>query len=387
MSSSLKGTKKMTDKQKGNPEDIEESGKTMAFDPQRPKTPDKTEMTLTRSSLYPVRNKKPAFLRNPVVVAAISLAVLIVLVFSLLFFLSGCVVVSKLPPEEPVEAPEKEDAVWRVNGTAEAAAVPVGNLHSDYAIIVELDSMEAVAGKYMHNKMYPASMTKIMTFIVAYENISDHSKLLELTKAIKSQYPEGSRKGIDIGDLLTVEQCLYAMILESDTDAVLMLCHELGGEDAFVKLMNEKVKELGLVSTHFTNATGLHSDDHYTTACEMAEIMAYAMQIPMFKSAACSAEYVTYLKYYKNGVLADYRMTFFNTTLRNRFEGNSVSVSLSAGGKVIGGKTGFTDEAEYCQAAVATDSNGKVYIAVLAHADRPEKSAKDTRYLFNTYID
>ncbi len=365
----------MTDKH----EDIEESGKTMAFDPQK-KTPDKTELTLTRSSLYPVRSRLPAFLRNPVVVAAISLAALIVIVFGLLFFLGGC---SEMP-EETV-APNKEDAAWRVDGLAEATAIPVGNLHSDYAILVELDSMEAVAGKYMHNKMYPASMTKIMTFIVAYENL-DHTKLLELTKDIKETYPEGSRKGIDVGDFMTVEQCLYAMILESDTDAVLMLCRELGGEDAFVGLMNEKAAALGLKSTHFTNATGLHHDEHYTTACEMAEIMAYAMQIPMFQSASCSPRYVTYLKYYKDGELTDYRMTFFNTTLRNRFQDHNVSVSLTSGGEVIGGKTGFTDEAEYCQAAVATDSEGKTYIAILAHADSSEKSAKDTRYLFNTYI-
>ncbi len=374
----------MTDK-KGNPEDIEESGKTMAFDPQK-KAPDKTEMTLTRSSLYPVRSRLPAFLRNPAVVAAISLVVLIIIVFGLLFFLGGCAELPDVPGFAETGAPDKEAAAWRVNGTAEAAAIPVGNIHSSFAIVVELDSMQAVAGKYMHNKMYPASMTKIMTFIVAYENISDHQKLLELTQDIKAKYPEGSRKGIDVGDFMTVEQCLYAMILESDTDAVLMLCRELGGEAAFAEKMNEKAQELGLKSTHFTNATGLHHDDHYTTACEMAEILAYAMQIPMFKSAACSPEYVTYLKYYKNGVLSDYRMTFFNTTLRGRFEENRVSVLLSAGGEVIGGKTGFTDEAAYCQAAIATDSDGKTYIAILAHAKTSENSAKDTRYVFNSYI-
>ncbi len=379
----------MTDKQKGNPEDIEESGKTMAFDPQKPEAPDKNEMTLTRSSLYPVRSKLPAFLRNPVVVSAIVLAALVVIVFALLFFLSGCSAVPKdtSPMGEETEAAGKADAAWRVDGSAEAIAIPVGNIHSDYAILVELDSMCAVAGKYMHNKMYPASMTKIMTFIVAYENIPDHTKLLELTKNIKNQYPEGSRKGIDVGDFLTVEQCLYAMILESDTDAVLMLCEELGGEGAFVELMNKKATEMGLKSTHFMNATGLHHSAHYTTACEMAEIMAYAMQIPMFKSAACSSEYVTYLKYYKNGALAEYRMTFFNTTLRNRFADNSVSVSLSAGGTVVGGKTGYTDEAAYCQAAIAKDSEGKLYIAILGHAGSSQKSAKDTRYVFNTYID
>ena len=181
------------------------------------------------------------------------------------------------------------------------------------------------------------------------------------------------------------------MIMESDTDAVLMLAeHVAGNETAFVTLMNEKAQEMGLVDTHFENATGLHHKNHYTTVCEMAEITAYALQYPLFKDAFCSYSYATKLKYYKNETdefLTDYKITFYNSTLRDRFENNGISIDLSGGGSILGGKTGFTDEAKNCQAALAQDQDGTLYVAILGYAAGAEKSAKDTRWLFNTYLD
>ena len=372
------------------PEDIEESGKTMLFEVSQTGDGDQTD--LTRSSLYPVRSKLPAFLRNPFVWFSVILLLLIGLVFGLLYGLGGNDTpgdTSDVPTEttEP-SSTEKEPAAWRVGGLLDVETLSAGSLHSDFTLLVNLDTMQAVAGQKIHEKMYPASMTKIMTFIVAYENIPDRAVLLEVTKAIKSQYPEASRVGIDIGDFMTAEQCLMAMILESDTDSVLMLVEKVAGnEAAFVALMNEKAQEMGLVSTHFENATGLHHKDHYSTACEMAEITAYAMQYPLFKEAFCSYSYATKLKYYKNGVLTDYNMTFYNSTLRGRLEENGVSAKLSDGGEILGGKTGFTDEAKYCQAALAKASDGTLYVAIFGHAASAEKSAKDTRWLFNHYLD
>lgn len=374
------------------PEDIEENGKTMTFDVSQTEEGDRTD--LTRSSLYPVRNKLPTFLRNPIVWFIAILLVLVALVFGLLYGLGGADEPDEpdLPddPADSTEAPpsDKEPAAWRVGGLLDVETITKGSLHSDFALLVNYDTMQAVAGQRLHDKMYPASMTKVMTFIVAYENITDPSTLLEITQQIRDQYPEASRKGIDVGDYMTAEQCLYATIMESDTDAVLMLCELVAGsESAFVTLMNEKAMEMGLVATHFENATGLHHDGHYTTACEMAEILAYAMQYPLFMDTACTYSYRTPLKYYKDGELTDYYMTFYNSTLRGRLEENGISAELSGGGKILGGKTGLTDEADYCQAAIAKSSDGTLYIAIFGHAASAEKSAKDMRWLFNTYLD
>lgn len=372
------------------PEDLEENGKTMMFDTQQAGDGERTD--LTRSSLYPVRNKLPAFLRNPVVWFSAILLVLIVVVFSLLYGLGDAETPNDTTdaPDDTTQQdpPEKEPAAWRVGGLLDVETVATGDLHSGYALLVDLDTMQAVAGKNIHEKMYPASMTKVMTFIVAYENISDLSVLLQITQEIRAQYPEASRKGIDVGDYMTAEQCLYAMIMESDTDAVLMLAeHVAGNEAAFVTLMNEKAQQMGLVDTHFANATGLHHSNHYTTACEMAEVLAYAMQYPLFYDTACTYSYRTPLKYEKDGELTDYYMTFYNSTLRGRLEDNDVSAKLSDGGEILGGKTGLTDEAQYCQAAIAKDSDGRLYIAIFGSAASAKKSAKDTRWLFNTYLD
>lgn len=285
---------------------------------------------------------------------------------------------SDLPVVEMDESP--------VKGLDTMAAIGTGAVDSDYALLCELDGLSAVAGLRATERMYPASLTKLMTFIVAYENAADHTVLIEITKELKNQYAEGSRVGIDVGDLLTVEQMLYALLLESDTDAALGLAlHVAGSEQAFVALMNQKAQEMGLKNTHFANVTGLHDKDHYSTAAEMAAVLAYAVNIPLGRTILTTERYVTYLKYYKNGELTDYRMTFRNTTLVSRFADNQVSVTLPDGTAVLGGKTGFTDEADYCLATLAHTADGREYILITGHASSGENSAKDAVKLYGAY--
>lgn len=349
------------------------------------------DITLTHSSLFPVKPKGNAFFHNPLALAATLLLLLIVAVFLLISSIGDMHTDPKettaSTAEEPNTPPDVPANPLHIGGISEATHI-TSKVASDFALLAEVDSMKALAVKNANEIMYPASMTKIMTFLVAYDALSDRlDKPLTLTEEIKSQYPEGSRKGIDMGDLLTVEQCMYAMLLESDTDAVLMLVKETAGtETAFAELMNEKAKELDLVSTHFTNANGLHHSDHYTTPAEMAAIFAYALKNELFHTIITTHTYVTHLGYYKDGVYTTYRMTFFNSTLKNRFEGNKLDLELSNGVTVLGGKTGFTDEAGNCQAALAADAFGKEYIAILGHASSSKGSAVDTATLYENYI-
>lgn len=349
------------------------------------------DITLTHSSLFPVKPPKNSFFRNPIALAGTLLLLLIVTVLLLMSDIGN----ERQNPSEttatPITdapiSPTSPEGSLHVVGLSEAVHV-TSAVRSDFALLAEADSLKAIAVKSANEIMYPASLTKIMTFLVAYDALSDRlDTQLTLTEGIKNQYPEGSRKGIDTGDLLTVEQCMYAMLLESDTDAVLMLVSETAeNETIFAELMNKKAKELGLTCTHFTNANGLHHKEHYTTPAEMAAIFAEALKNELFQTIITTHTYVTYLGYYKNGDYATYRMTFFNSTLKNRFEGNNLSLELPNSLTIIGGKTGLTDEAGYCQAALAVDTAGKEYITILGHAPSAKASAVDTATLYKNYV-
>ena len=282
--------------------------------------------------------------------------------------------------------PVVETVAYPVGGIEEMWQIGAGEINSDFAVICERGELTAVAGRRATERMYPASMTKLMTFIVAYERAEDLSALIEVTKALKNQYPEGSRVGIDVGDFLTVEQAMYAMILSSDTDATLGLAlHVAGSEAAFVELMNAKAEEMGLTNTHFANVTGLHAPDHYTTAVEMAAILSHVVDIPLGKAILTTEQYVTYLKYFKNGVLTDYRMTFKNSTLVGRFADNNIATTLSDGTTVLGGKTGFTDEADHCLATYAVTADGREFVLITGHASSGENTARDAVKLYRAY--
>ena len=268
----------------------------------------------------------------------------------------------------------------------------ISGVNSRYAMLSKINEsgeIEVVASKNSSVTMYPASMTKVMTFIVAYENAASLEDKTEITKEMKNKYADASRIGIEEGDILTTEQLMYALLLESDTDAAIALAEYVAGsEDEFVKLMNEKCAELGLVSTNFANVTGLHDDEHYTTAQEMTKIFAYALEIDLFRKIITTDEYETYLDYYKDGVLKNYRITFKNTTIsddKGRLPKNNVSLTFGEDGRVLGGKTGYTDEAKQCLALLVTEG-GDDYIIITARSSTQKDSAYDSIYICRNYI-
>ena len=133
----------------------------------------------------------------------------------------------------------------------------------------------------------PASTTKIMTYIVVYENVEDpDNTTVTISEKIRDELlgTGSSLSGIQVGDILTVKQLLYCMMIPSGNDAALALADFVGGGDVqkFVDMMNEKAAELGCTNTHFMNPHGLHDDEHYTTARDLAIITQYAMMLPDF---------------------------------------------------------------------------------------------------------
>ena len=242
-------------------------------------------------------------------------------------------------------------------------------LDSNYAVLVDVEERTIVAGYDYDVKMYPASMTKVMTLLVACERLneaqmSDHVILAQDVVA-QMQAEGASGVGFSAGDELTVKDLLYAVALESDGIASMMLARYVAGsEQAFVQMMNDKAVELGLISTSFRNPTGLHHDEHVTTCREMASIMIAAMDNEMVKTLLSTPSYKTTTKVYPRG-LTFYSSYFVDVVEELRQIGYETSPS---NGSVIAAKTGYTLEARYCLASLFVNKfEDKTYVAVTGH--------------------
>lgn len=231
---------------------------------------------------------------------------------------------------------------------------------SDYdarnALLVCVDDNEVIAYKDEHVQLYPASLTKIMTLIVAVENNDDLSVTVPITHDMVAPYIalDASRAGFVPDETPTLRDVLYGMILCSGADAALAAAeYTAGSEEAFVELMNRKSEELGLKNTRFANVVGLHDKNNYSTAEDMAMILEYAIQNDLCREILSTYEYkVPPTEQNPEGLT-------FTSTLFSRMYGDEMP-----GVRIIGGKTGYTDKARSCMATFA-EVGGKTYILVL----------------------
>lgn len=263
-----------------------------------------------------------------------------------------------------------------ISGTSSNVANISDMCDVDNVILVDLDSYESIAEKMADTKIYPASMTKVMSLLVACENLKSLNTKLTVTKKVVDYAweMEGSLFGVKQGDELDTQDLLYLTSYYSDTVAVLMLAeHIAGSEEAFVKLMNDKARALNLDNTHFDNCTGLYSDDNYTTCREMAAIMAYALENPLCK------ELLTNIDPYKfttnSGSYTLWSPSWYRDRLSSKPKLNTVTV--------MGGKTGYIDESGYCLVSYAVGaSSGNRYIQVVVGDNRASENVK---YVYNNF--
>lgn len=165
-----------------------------------------------------------------------------------------------------------------------------------YGILTDLQEGTVLYEKDAYSRIYPASLTKIMTLIVAVEQCEDLSDTFTMTNDIIDPLFEAnaSRAGFKHREQVSIRDLLYGTILPSGADAAVALAlYVSGSEEAFAALMNEKVKELGLLGTHFTNATGLHDRDQYSTAYDLAVILAYALSNDTCREVLSAQTYTT----------------------------------------------------------------------------------------------
>lgn len=241
------------------------------------------------------------------------------------------------------------------------------------AIMIEASTGEILYKKNANERMAPASMTKIMSLILIMENIeSGRLKWNDIVVVSKNASSMGgSQIFLETNEMMTVEDLVKGICIASGNDATVALAEKIAGtESAFVKLMNDKVKELGLKNTNFVNATGLDAENHYSTAYDMS-MMAKEL-IKHEKILEFSSIYEDYLR--KN---TDNSFWLVNTNKLVRFYSY-----------IDGLKTGFTSKARYCLTATGK-KNGMRLITVVMNEENTDNRTKDTiammDYGFNMY--
>lgn len=233
------------------------------------------------------------------------------------------------------------------------------NLNSPNAIMVRLSDNAVIMEKNSDKKIYPASLTKMMTAIVAIENLHSLDENITLSPSIFNALykADASMAGFLPGEEVKAEDLLYGVLLPSGADCCVGLAdHISGSESAFVEKMNEKAAQLGMENTHFENTTGLHDENHYTTVKDLSTLLAYALKNSTFRKIFTTPSHSTAAtNKHPNGIT-------FRSTMFKKMKSTSVN-----GGKILGGKTGYTDEAGLCLASLA-QVDGKEYIFVTAGA-------------------
>lgn len=233
------------------------------------------------------------------------------------------------------------------------------------ALLLDPDTEEILYARNIHERLYPASLTKIMTALLVLEAI-DSGKLTRETvltasePAVTSIPPDGSTAGIKVGEELTVDSLLYCIMLSSANEGCNILAEAVSGSiDAFVEAMNAKAKALGCEDTHFANTNGLPDDDHYTTAWDLYLITKEARTHPDFMPLAGTIYYEV-----PATNLSDPRKLYTTNYLISSYRTNGY---IYRGAEGI--KTGSTSAAGYCLVASATRS-GRSLLSVVLGAER-----------------
>lgn len=244
------------------------------------------------------------------------------------------------------------------------------DIQAEAAILINADTMEVLYEKNAQKRMYPASTTKILSALVAAE----HLKMDEVITApddYKNPDPEGSNIAIDQKEQLNVEQLLHATLIASANDAIDVLGKHISAIDRdFMDLVNERAQQLGAVDTHFSNPHGLHADDHYTTAKDLAIISAEMMKNPILREMVAKTEYIippTNKKKEERNYLKTTNWFLRDNGNTMDFRGNTIGVRDE---NVVGIKTGFTDEAGYCLVSEIVKDNRHFIVVVLKSPNR-----------------
>ena len=282
---------------------------------------------------------------------------------------------TQLLTQPTTQAPTVPTGPARDSGDAVQVGDAVG---SQYALLINADTNTVIAEKGSLEAIYPASMTKVLTLLVAAENIGDPQAEFEITQAlIDPHYDRGATiTGYRAGDVCTLMDLFYGAALRSSADATSGLAIAAGGtEEAFIQMMNDKCRELGLSEqANFTNTSGLFDGTHTCTLRDMAAIMRAAMDNDLCASVMSTAYFTT----------APTAAEAEGITFRNKYL-DWFQEKQPEGVTVLACKNGYVQQAQNCLVSYGVNEAGDHLICVTAKGQDAETMMGDQRYLFSTY--
>ncbi len=226
--------------------------------------------------------------------------------------------------------------------------------------LFDVTNKQVLYSKDANEMLYPASLTKVMTALVAikYSKMDD---ILVATDAVKITERGATLLGVKTGDTMTMNQALHILLINSANDVANLIAENVAGDiDSFVQMMNEEALRLGATNTNFTNPHGLSDSNHYTTAYDMYLIFNEAIKYDIFNEIIHTQTYET-VYYDSRGREKEVSIMTTNMFLRGDYTApNNMTV--------VGGKTGTTDMAGHCLIILAKDTAGKPYIGVILRA-------------------
>ena len=227
-------------------------------------------------------------------------------------------------------------------------------------ILFGLNDKRVICAQNIHERLNPASLTKVMTALVALKNGS-LDQMLTATDAVKITESGAQLAGVKPGDTMTLDQALRILLIHSANDVAMMIAEGVGGSvENFVEMMNAEARALGATNTHFTNPHGLTDAEHYTTAYDLYLIFNEAIKYETFSEIIQMTSYQT--TYYDR----DGHEKSFDKSTTNGFLSGSFDAPANV--TVIGGKTGTTAAAGHCLMLLSRDVSGAPYISIVMGA-------------------
>jgi len=295
-------------------------------------------------------------------------------------FLTGCFGDSKLPMQYEEDSSYKNQLVKYMPAdygdintgffSEDLCVVPLDykitenpSITATSSLIFDITDQTVLYADNVYEKLYPASVTKILTALIVLEQCENLSEIVTISHNAANITEPGAKKcGFNEGDQIVLRDLLYSFLVFSGNDAGIALAEYVAGtEHAFADLMNQKAKDLGALHSNFVNSHGLHSDEHYTTAYDMYLIFQECIKNEIFVDMIHTNRYVAA---YKTAEGEEKQRVFENT---NRYLLGTETAPH--GVTVIGGKTGTTLKAGACLVLYSTDEENHEHISIVFKAD------------------
>ena len=243
-------------------------------------------------------------------------------------------------------------------------------------ILCDVNNNRVIYAKDENLQLAPASLTKVMTALVALKN-SELDQVLTASENVVINESGATLCGLEAGDTMTMDQALHALLMQSANDAAVMIAENIGGSvEGFADMMNAEALRIGATNSHFVNPHGLTAEDHYVTAYDMYLIFKEAMKEDVFTQIIHLDSYETV---YHNslGENKSYSASTTNLYLKGDY-------ASPEGITVIGGKTGTTNAARNCLVLMTRDSSGNPYVSVILNCSERQYLYQEMTELLKT---